>query len=86
MPDQSLLDLVVYKEEILKNCEDIIANNKPGTKKIDAAAILCKKKISLSKMQLLCMVHVNKVPSSNNEVGLSSSKKGKGNGDRVYAI
>ena len=50
MPDQSLPDLVIYREEALENCKDIIANNKPGTKKVDVAAILCKKKILLSKM------------------------------------
>jgi hypothetical protein len=83
------LDLVVYGEA-LENCGDTIADEK-----VDAAAAsreqkasLSKtreKKVSLSKTQSPRKVRVNEISSSDDEVGPSPSKKGKGKEGRVYA-
>ena len=45
-----------------------------------------KKKVLLGETQPLYKVRVNKILFSNNKIGLSLSKKGKGKKGRVYAI
>ena len=89
------MDLVIFGEA-LKNCRDTIADNKPETKKVDIVAASRKKKALLSKTRkkkvLLCKtqpprkVCVNEILSSDNKVGLSLSKKGKGKEGMVYTI
>ena len=88
------MDLVVYGEA-LEDCGDTIADDKPETEKVDAAAASRKKKASLSKMrekkvslgetQPPRKVRVNEISSSDDEIGPSPSKKGKGKEGRVYA-
>jgi len=87
------LDLVVFGEA-LENRGDTIADDKPETEKVDAAAASRKKKallsktrkkVSLSKTQPPRKVRVNEISSSDDEVGPSPNKKGKGKEGRVYA-
>lgn len=88
------MDLVVFGEA-LENHGDTIADDKPETEKVDAAAAsrkkkallskTRKKKVSLSKTQPPRKVRVNEISSSDDEVRPSPSKKGKGKEGRVYA-
>ena len=79
------MDLVIYKEA-LKNCGDIIADDKLGPKKVDIVAISHEKKALLSKTRLLYIVYIIKILSSDDKVKPNPSKKGKGSKGRVYAI
>ena len=64
----------------------MIADNKPGPKKVDVVAISCKKKALLSKTRLLYIVYIIKILFSDNKVKPNPSKKGKGSKGKVYAI